>query len=520
MSTMKPINKIYVIGGGSAGTMTACTLKKLFPHKDIRIIEARNIPTVGVGESTLAAINGWLALMGIKDQEFMKACDASYKLSIRFEDFYKKNDGGFHYPFGKPYTFQNIAGYNDWYFKKFLYPHTLNTDYVNCLFPQMALVNENKITDQNIIPNWNMQQDAAYHFDATKFSHWLKEKYFRKMGGRILVENIVKVNQNEDGSIKSLLLDTTNEVNADLYIDCTGFKSLLLGKTLKEPFESYENILPNNSAWCTKKPYKNKEKELVGYTNCRAVDNGWIWNIPLWSRMGMGYVYSDKYISDEDALHQFQHHINRCDLEFKNLKMRIGIHKNLWVKNVCAIGLSAGFIEPLESNSLLSVHEFLMHLITVLKKNTVSEFAKQYFNTACRRMYNGFAEFVALHYALSNRTDTEYWRDIQKKHYPIEEQFFKDKSDFQLAYRNKMEYNQFHSGGGFHCIATGMNWFPTSLHTIQYALANNDMKYYEREWQPTIDRLNKRKLEWKNKVKDCPTLYQYLKKNIYGKEVR
>jgi len=513
---MKPINRIHVIGGGSAGAMAACTLKKVFPDKDIRIIEARNIPTVGVGESTLAAINGWLALMGIKDEEFMKACDASYKLSIRFEDFYQKNDGGFHYPFGKPYTLQNLAGYNDWYFKKFGYPDTPNTDYVNCLFPQMALVNANKITSAAILPNWNMQQHAAYHFDATKFSHWLKEKYFRKIGGRILVENIVKVNQNEDGSIKSLLLRTKNTVTADLYIDCTGFKSLLLGKTLQEPFESYGDMLPNNSAWCTKKPYKNKEKELVGYTNCKAVENGWIWNIPLWSRMGMGYVYSDKYISDEDALEQFKSHIDGKDLEFKNLKMRIGIHKNLWVKNVCAIGLSAGFIEPLESNGLLSVHEFLLHLITILKKDTVSQFAKQHFNLACRRMYNGFAEFVALHYALSNRTDTEYWRDIQKKHYPIEERFFHEKSDFQSAYKNKMEQRQFHSVGGFHCIATGMNWFPTSFETIQYALANNDMKFYEKEWQPTIDRLNKRKLEWKNKVKDCPTLYQYLKKNIYN----
>ena len=278
---MKSINTIYVIGGGSAGAMAACTLKKVFPEKDIRIIEARNIPTVGVGESTLAGINGWLALMGIKDEEFMKECDASYKLSIRFEDFYQKNDGGFHYPFGKPYTVQNLVGYNDWYFKKFGYPDTPNTDYVDCLFPQMALVNANKITDVDILPNWNMQQDAAYHFDATKFSHWLKEKYFRKIGGRILVENIVKVNQNEDGSIKSLLLDTQNTVTADLYIDCTGFKSLLLGKTLHEPFESYGDMLPNNSAWCTKKPYKNKKKELVGYTNSKAVENGWIWNIPL-----------------------------------------------------------------------------------------------------------------------------------------------------------------------------------------------------------------------------------------------
>ena len=518
---MKPINSIYVVGGGSAGAMTACTLKKVFPEKDIRIIQSPKIATVGVGESTLETINGWLALMGIEDKDFMKECDASYKLSIRFEDFYQKNDGGFHYPFGLPYLAQNLVRANDWYFKKFGYPDTPISDYTNCLYPNMALINENKITGAPILPNWTLKKNVAYHFDATKFGNWLKEKYFRRLGGRIVSEEIIDITRHEDGSIKSLILNTgdghhNNEISADLYIDCTGFKSLLLGYTLKEPFESYGEMLPNNSAWATKKPYKNKEKELVGYTNCKAVENGWIWNIPLWSRMGTGYVYSDKYISDEDALEQFKSHIGGEDLEFKNIKMRIGIHKRLWVKNVCAIGLSAGFIEPLESNGLLSVHEFLVHLINVLKKNTISEFAKQHFNVACRRMYNGFAEFVALHYALSDRTDTEYWRDIQKKEYPIEERFFNESSDFQGAFRHKMLKFEYPRDGGLHCIATGMNWFPTSFETIQYYLANNDMDYYEKEWQPTIDRLNERKKHWKELVKDCPTLYEYLKKNIYN----
>ena len=152
-----------------------------------------------------------------------------------------------------------------------------------------------------------------------------------------------------------------SKVKADLFIDCTGFSALLIDKALKEPFESFEDVLPNNSAWATKMPYKNKKKELVGYTNCTAIDNGWVWNIPLWSRIGSGYVYSDKYISDDDALLQFQKHIKKGDeLEYKHIKMRTGIHKRTWVKNVCAIGLSAGFIEPLESNGLYTVHEFLL----------------------------------------------------------------------------------------------------------------------------------------------------------------
>lgn len=525
---MKPINTIYVVGGGSAGSIAACTIKKFFPEKDVRILEGRNIPVIGVGESTLGPINGWLNLMGIEDKDWMKECDASYKLSIRFENFLQKGDGGFHYPFGKTNYFKekSLAGLNDWYFKKFMYPETPNSDYADCVFPAMALVNQNKITDKNIFPDWNFKSDVAYHFDAIKFGNWLKENYFKKIGGRILQENIRKVHKNDDGSIKCLELDTGNLLEADLWIDCTGFKSMLLGGALSEPFESYEDILPNNSAWATRIPYFDKETELKPYTNCTAYNHGWIWDIPLWSRKGTGYVFSDKYVTDEEALREFKNYliVNNPtmttkvfeSLEFKKLKMRIGIHKRLWVKNVCAIGLSGGFIEPLESNGLLTVHEWLTHLIEILKKPIVNEFAKATFNMTCRRMFRGFAEFVALHYALSNRTDTQYWKDIQKREYPIEQFNFQEKNDFQRAVVEKMEINHYDSIGGFHCIATGMNWYPTSVERIKYALSHKTNEELKSQWQPTIDRMNKSRDEFKKLANNCPTLYDYLKENIHN----
>ena len=140
--------------------------------------------------------------------------------------------------------------------------------------------------------------------DATKFGLWLKNSYCIPRGVKYISEDIDTITLNNEG-IESL----NNKHKADLFIDCTGFRSLLLSKQLKEPFDSYEDILPNNSAWATKQPYTDKEKQINPYTDCKAVENGWIWNIPLWSRMGTGYVYSDKFISDEDALKQFQGHI-------------------------------------------------------------------------------------------------------------------------------------------------------------------------------------------------------------------
>ena len=345
--------KVIILGGGSAGWMTATTLLRAKPEWEISLIESKNISTVGVGESTLEFIVNWCHYVGINEKEFLKETDGSYKLSIKFTDFYKKGEA-FHYPFGAPDIEDNYNSANDWWYKKFLYPDTPNSNYAECLFPkQMAYVNKNK---------FNKKCAKAYHFDATKFGLWLKEKKCQKV--KHIVEDIETIEQDENG-IKSL----NKKHTADLYIDCTGFKSLLLGETLKEPFESYADVLPNNSAWATRIPYEDKEKQLEPFTNCTAYNNGWIWNIPLWSRIGTGYVYSDKFVSDEEALKEFKQYLGKEDLEFKKIKMRIGIHKRLWVKNVVAIGLSAGFIEPLESNGLWSVHQFLMNFVRNIRRD-------------------------------------------------------------------------------------------------------------------------------------------------------
>tara|TARA_R110000751_G_scaffold306348_1_gene424502 strand:+ start:1770 stop:3311 length:1542 start_codon:yes stop_codon:yes gene_type:complete len=513
---MKPINTIFVVGGGTAGVSAAAVLKKSFPEKDIRIIKGRTIPTIGVGESTLGGINMFLQFLNIQDEDFMKACNASYKQSIRFEDFGHLGDGGFHYPFGRPHYDDVIPNYNYWYFLKFIKPELPNTDFADSMFPHMALINQGRFTNKPLFPTFNFTKEVAYHFDAIKLAEWIEQKVFVPMGGRVLIENIAKVNQNEDGSVKSLLLDTGNEITADLYIDCTGFKSLLLGETLKEPFEDYTHFLPNNMAWATKAPYTHKRAQLKGYTNCKAVENGWIWSIPLWDRMGLGYVYSNKYIDNDKALEQFKKHLGRDDLEFKNIKMKIGVYKRLWVKNVVALGLSGGFIEPLESNGLLTTHNFLFKLIPLLKKPITNEFIKQHYNFSCRRLFKGFAEFVALHYYLSNRVDTEYWRDMQNRSLNFEDKFIEDRSDFLLAVRNKMEDNQWHPVGGFPCIATGMGHYPTSMEEIIYGNCNSDMNYWREKWKDIEPHFNSKKKHYAKIAAKCPTLYDYLNEKIYN----
>jgi len=511
-------DKIVIVGGGSAGWMTAATFIHQFPNKEIVLMESPNIPTVGVGESTIGGINEWLTLLQINDKDFMPHCDASYKLSIRFENFYKNGDGGFHYPFGNPYVKNNKFGTNDWYFKKACMPELHTSNYADCYYPQMALVNQNKLykNKDGLLPYFNFNKDTAVHFDATKFGLWLKEHYCLPRGVKHILEDVVDIDVDENG-IKTI----NNKYTADLFIDCTGFKSLLLDKTLKEPFESYTDILPNNSAWATRIPYTDKEKELVGYTNCTALGNGWVWNIPLWSRIGTGYVYSDKYVSDEEALKEFKKHLGRDDLEFKNLKMRVGIHNRIFVKNVCAIGLSAGFIEPLESNGLYTVHDFLMKLMKVLKRDetNISQFDKDTFNLTAKARFRTFAEFVALHYALSHRDDTEYWKDVRKRNYGDNNiDYVKFITGFTNVKIDRIINKQYNLDDGITCIATGMNCFPVIWNDI--ISTEYEPKYNEEKTKKnilnTISHLDKQKQEWNEKVSLEKSLYQYLKENIHN----
>jgi len=506
-------NNILIVGGGSAGWMTAATLIKEFPEKNISLIESPNISTVGVGESTIGGIRLWSNWLGIDDKQFLKFTDGSYKLSIKFTDFYKKGEA-FHYPFGFPYTENNKARLNDWWFKKFFYKDTPQSDYADCLYPQMALVNQNKcfFNKDNSIP-FDFKIDTAFHFDATKFGLWLKDYYCIPRGVKHIKEEIISIEQDNNG-IKSL----NNKHKADLYIDCTGFKSLLLGNTLKEPFESYENLLPNNSAWATRIPYKDKEKELVGYTNCTAIENGWVWNIPLWSRIGTGYVYSDKFVSDDDALKEFQKHLGTKELDFKKIKMRVGIHNRLWVKNVVSIGLAAGFIEPLESNGLFSVHEFLKILLRNMKRGNISQWDKDNFTYQSKLLFRNFAEFVALHYALSHRNDTEYWKNNFEKNW--EEKLINLKpshiNGLMAAANHRAHDYHYPINGGLQCIAGGMNWSPIDLTTAMRYDNVQTINEYEQIWIPYIKQIDERKKMWNEIVKDKPSLFEFLRDNIYN----
>lgn len=521
-------NKIVIVGGGSAGWMSASTLIKFFPNKNITVVESPNIPTIGVGESTLGYIKFWVDCLGIDEKDFFKYTNASLKLSIKFTDFYKKNSGSFHYPFGNPFMGPCfMLGSKSWLYKKIFKPETPASDYALCHYPIVSLIEKNKINenDNGELENFCLRTDSAYHFDATLFAEWLANNYCQPKGVKRIRSEIKKVCVNDDG-VEKVILDDGTELFADLFIDCTGWKSLLIGSSLKEPFISYNDIIPNDRAWATQIPYIDKKVELEPYTNCTAISNGWVWNIPLWSRIGTGYVYSDKFISKEDALEEFKQFLKTkttipCeeriteDLSFKDIEMRIGIHERTWVKNVVAIGLSAGFIEPLESNGLFTVHEFLMQLVNIIERENINQWDVDGYNLVCKKKYDGFCKFVSLHYLLSQRDDSEYWKYVSKistSNRIVDGDMY---DTFYSAVVRKNLIHQHDNFNGVACIANGLNYnFLSKEHILNQNFYNKTFNSVElvNQIDNSWDQL---KVKWNQVADKSPTLFEYLQKKFY-----
>ncbi len=486
--------KVCIVGGGSAGWMTATTFCNVLDY-DVTLVESPDIPVSGVGESTIQQIREWIEVVGIHEdeKEFLRETNGTIKHSIKFTNFLEKDSGSFHYPFGL--TINDPAAFWSLYMHSGeLSPneYAYYTNYV-ALLAEKGKVN---------IP-WR-EGAYAYHFDSIKFGQFLRKKYCSEVNH--ITANVIDCQKFEDG-IKSIHLDTGENIEADLFIDCTGFKSLLLGQFLKEPFISFTDLLPNDRAWATHVPHSDKEN-MQPITECTAIENGWVWNIPLWDKIGTGYVYSSKYISDEDAKKEFINHLKSKGLdtegEYKLIPMRIGRHERTWVGNVIAIGLSAGFLEPLESNGLLMVHENLLDLYKTLRRGEPSALIKQYYNSAWKVNYDTFAEFLVIHYSFSQRKDTPYWRDIFNKEYDQAKSMFENLYGmYGLCAFGRELYQESRfiwPTRGLPYIASGMNVCPFTGPTLTY-----------QECLPLKAEFKK----WNETVQTYPTMYNYLKENIY-----
>lgn len=493
------VNKICIVGGGSSGWMTAASLVKCLPNIEVTLVESKDIGTIGVGESTLQYFRGFTEMLGLTDKDWMPHCNATYKTSIGFQNLFYKDERTIHYPFGENELSDKENGFDDifalsCFHEEFSDPEAFQKYYNN----NTVLAEKNRLFD-GALPT------TAYHMDAVKFGNWLREVYCKDKIK--CIEGKVGVIHTYENGVQSLVLEDGRIIEADLYVDCTGFKSLLLEGALGVEFNQFENLI-NNRAVAARVPYANREEEMINYTNCYGMDSGWMWEIPLWTRKGMGYVYCDKFITPEEAEKEFRKKIDAHphDLECRHIEFRHGIHEKVWHKNVVAVGLSYGFLEPLESTGLLTTHEVIKHLVTVLKRRggIVGSVDRDSLNAVCKGVVTGLSGFVAAHYYCSQRNDTPYWRHVtEEKEYEI--------SDFFLQGNWKTIFS------GLPFIAFGAQVMPLGFdkEAMKADLYNRYGKYIEKDMNIKRNRWNKRYDDLCRFIDRQPTTFEYLRDGIY-----
>jgi tryptophan halogenase len=514
------MKEILICGGGSSGWMTAAALSKFFPDVKITLVESKNIGAIGVGESTLPRINHFLNLIDIKDEDWMPKCDATYKLAIRYTDFLY--EGSYYYDvlrdFIRPSFNLNDDKIEimDFLFLSHLDPDIKLTEFSKFFDETYKMVEENKFTGpEDTRLNWSFKWDKGFHLDANKFGLALKEIIAGPNGVIHIQDDIVRVDAEEDGTIIQIKTKDHGYLKADLYVDCTGFKSLL-------NFSDYEpfNDFYNDRAITANIPYVDKDKELQVYTNCTALENGWLWNIPIWTRIGAGYVYSSRFVSDEQALVEFKNGLRKIygdradDIEPKYIKFQSGVRKEPFHKNVVSIGLSCGFLEPLNSTGLMLAHDNIIRLVSLLsmKDGSINQVDRQVFNKNCRDQFIAMKDFILSRYALAKRNDTEYWKTItQNTNYDIGSTVFSSFSNSIRDYYYNDENSMYN--GIQQKALTGMSYNPMPKFVMQKMMESG---------QINMDRLNEIKDWWnRNQQKQevitntLPTLNEYLKQRIY-----
>jgi tryptophan halogenase len=372
-----------------------------------------------------------------------------------------------------------------------------------------------------------MDRDYALQFDAIRFAEWLKDRFAKPLGVKHIEKNIDKVVSGEDG-IKKLILEDGSEITADLYIDCTGFKGMLISEALGTEFESHAEKLPVNRTWAVQLPYENPEEEVVNYTESTALGYGWVWNAPLYSRIGTGYVYSDKFTTPEEALEEFKEHLRKVkgahriteDLKFRDISFRSGIMSKPWNKNVIGIGLSTAFLEPLESNGLYFIHESATHVVKAIQRGFINKFDQETYNFEIKKHFNTFSAFIQLHYVLSARRDTEFWkymtsRDVVPDHFTREtaHNWVREMDGKTISQGWEVSVQN-----GFHCIAVGNEWSPVSpilINVWNYYYPGKDFKAIGEMFKLNSDMS---RAKWNAAIKNAPSHYFYLKEKFHKDE--
>ncbi len=478
------IRKIVILGGGTAGWMTASYLgKALQGTVEITVLEAPAIPRIGVGEATVPNLHrAFFAYLGFEEDEWMRECNASFKMAVRFVNW--RTDGAgqatarelpgggpdhFYHPFGLLPTYDQIPLSHYWFKRRYEGETTKPFDY--------ACFREPPIMDAMKAPRWMDGRKAtnyAWHFDANLVAGFLRKFATDQQGVEHIEDEMVGAEQDERGFVTGLKTKAGRLVEGDLFVDCSGFRGLLIDETLGEPFIDLSDQLLNNRAVATAVPYADDDEDIEPYTSSIAMSSGWSWKIPMLGRFGSGYVYSDRFTTQEEATQEF---CNMWGLDpettrFNHVRFRVGRHERSWVKNVVSIGLSSCFLEPLESTGIFFVTAAIYHLATHFPDLTFNEALADSYNQEIETMFEETRDFIQAHFYYAPRVDSEFWRackeitlsdNIREKiaAYQAGLAINAPTSDEGTYYDNfEAEFRNFWTNGSYYSVFTGVDLLP------------------------------------------------------------
>ncbi|WP_337880374.1 tryptophan halogenase family protein [Rheinheimera sp.] len=399
------IQTLVVVGGGSAGWMTAAMLSSQLNGIHIQLVESDQIGTIGVGEATIPPIKRFNAMLGLDEHEFLRRCNGSIKLGIQFENWLQPGHSYFH-QFGRFGADFDYIPFPYFYYqaKTQGYPHSIQQ-----FSAAWQLASRNKFAPPNPDPRHLFSGfDYAYHFDASLYAAFLRQ-YAEQRGVERIEGRIAAVNRTSSGAIADLVLESGQVVSGQFFVDCTGLQALLLGKTLGVDFIDWSEYLFNDSAVAVQSLLAGPVRP---YTRSIAHQAGWQWRIPLQTRMGNGNVFSSRYMTAQAATDLLVSSVEGpLKTDPRLIRFQTGRRRAFWQHNCVAIGLSAGFLEPLESTSLHLIQRGIMRLLSLFPSAVPNEADIAEYNAQTVAEYEHIRDFIVLHYHATQRRDSPYWQD-------------------------------------------------------------------------------------------------------------
>lgn len=519
------IKNVIILGGGTAGWMTASYLARALQESvQITVLEAPSIPKIGVGEATVPNLHKtFFSFLGISEEEWMRKCNASFKMGIKFINWRTAGPGiseprmldeskdYYYHLFGLLPTHERLPLSHYWLYQKQQGQTNEPFDY--------ACYKEPPALDANLAPcslNGKRWTNYAWHFDANLVAGFLQDFAIQKMHVKHIEDEMTDVLFDERGFITALRTKSGLTLEGDLFVDCSGFRGLLINQAMREPFLDMSDHLLCDRAVATAIPHDDATNGVEPYTSSIAMKSGWTWKIPMPTRFGTGYVYSSRFASQDEATKDFCQlwNLNPAETPLNHVRFRVGRNRRAWVKNCVSIGLASCFLEPLESTGIYFITAAIYQLAKHFPDKHFDQILINRFNREIEVMFDDSRDFIQAHFYFSPRIDTPFWKankelflsdDIREKiamyqaglpvNLPV--------TDESTYYENfEAEFRNFWNNSNYYCIFAGLGFLPD--HPLP------ELTYRKTSIENSIPLFEEMKRQQRELIRTLPTNYEYL----------